>query len=54
MGLFVIICAFIGLACVGAALPETVGKVVIALLKYVVGPVLVFMPVMFVICCVSR
>ena len=54
MGLFVIACTAIGLLCVCANLLEMIGKVVIAVLKYVVSPVLIFMLVMLFIYGMSR
>lgn len=54
MGMFVIACAAIGLLCVCANLLEMIGKVVVAALKYVVSPVLIFMLVMFFIYCAKK
>lgn len=54
MVLFVVACAALGLLCVCANLLEMIGKVVIASLKYVISPVLVFMLVMFFIYCAGR
>lgn len=54
MGFLLVACAVLGLLCVCANLLELIGKVVIAVLKYVVSPVLVFMLVMFFIYSMSR
>ena len=54
MGVILIACASLGLLCVAANLLEAVGKMVVALLKYVVSPVLIFMLVMFFIYCAGR
>ena len=54
MVFFVVACAVLGLLCVGANLLTAVGNVVIAALKYVVRPALIFMLVMFIVYCVSR
>ena len=54
MVLFVVACAALGLLCVCANLLEMIGKVVIAFLKYVISPVLIFMLVMFFIYCAGK
>lgn len=54
MGMFVIACAALGLLCVCANLMEMIGKVVVAALKYVVSPVLIFMLIMFAIYCAGK
>lgn len=54
MGFILVACASLGLLCVCANLLDAIGKVVVAFLKYVVSPVVVFMLVMFVIYCVKR
>jgi len=54
MGMFVIACAALGLLCVCANLLDVIGKVVIASLKYVISPVLIFMLVMFFIYCAGK
>jgi len=54
MGMFVIACAALGLLCVCANLLEMIGKIVVAALKYVVSPVLIFMLVMFFIYCAGK
>ena len=54
MGIILIACASLGLLCVCANLLDAIGKVVVALLKYVVSPVVVFMLVLFAIYCISR
>ena len=54
MGFILVACASLGLLCVCANLLDAIGKVVVALLKYVVSPVVVFMLVLFAIYCISR
>ena len=54
MGMFVIACAALGLLCICANLMEMIGKVVVAALKYVVSPVLIFMLIMFFIYCARK
>ena len=54
MGMILVACAALGFLCVCANLLDAVGKIVVAALKYVVRPVLIFMLVMFIIYCVSR
>ena len=54
MGIIVACCAVLGLLCVCANLLDAVGKVVIALLKYAVRPMLICMLVLFVMYCISR
>ena len=54
MGFILIACAALGLLCVCANLLEMIGKVVVASLKYVVSPVLIFMLIMFFIYCAKR
>ena len=54
MGILLVACAAIGLMCVAANLLELTGKIVVAVLKYVVSPVLIFMLVMLVLCSMSR
>ena len=54
MGIILIACASLGLLCVCANLLDAIGKIVIAALKYVVSPVLIFMLVMFFIYCAGR
>lgn len=46
MGIILIALAVLGFLCVAANLLEVIGKIVIALLKYVVSPVLIFMLIM--------
>ena len=54
MVFFLVACASVGLLCVCANLLEVVGRVVVALLKYVVSPVLIVMLILFVVYCASR
>ena len=54
MGIFLVACAALGLLCVCANLLEMIGKVVVATLKYVISPVLIFMLVMLFIYGMSR
>ena len=54
MGIILVACATLGLLCVCANLLEAVGKIVVALLKYVVSPALICMLVLFVIYCMNR
>ena len=54
MGFILIACAALGLLCVCANLLEMIGKVVVASLKYVVSPVLIFMLIMFFIYCAGK
>ena len=42
MGLILVGCALLGFLCICGNLLEMIGKVVIALLKYVIGPVVFF------------
>ena len=54
MVLFLVACAALGLLCVCANLLEMIGTVVIASMKYVVSPVLIFMLIMFFIYCAKK
>ena len=54
MGIILVACASLGLLCVCANLLDAIGKIVVAILKYVVSPVLICMLVLFVIYCISR
>ena len=54
MGIILVACATLGLLCAGANLLEAIGKVVVALLKYVVSPALICMLVMFAVYCLKR
>ena len=54
MGIFLVACAALGLLCVCANLLEMIGKVVVATLKYIVSPVLIFMLIMFFIYCARK
>ena len=54
MGFILIACATLGLLCVCANLLEVTGKVVVASLKYIVRPILIFMLVLFAIYCINR
>ena len=54
MGMFIIACAALGLLCICANLMEMIGEVVVAALKYVVSPVLIFMLIMFFIYCAGK
>ena len=46
MGFILVACASLGLLCVCANLLDAIGKVVVALLKYVVSPILIFFLIM--------
>lgn len=54
MVIVLVACAALGLLCVCANLLDVIGKVVIASLKYVISPVLIFMLVMFFIYCAGK
>ena len=54
MGIILAGCAILGLLCVCANLLDVIGKVVIASLKYVISPVLIFMLIMFFIYCAGK
>ena len=54
MSIFLVACAALGLLCVCANLLELIGKIMVALLKYVVSPILVFMLIMFLIYCAGK
>jgi len=54
MGIILAGCAILGLLCACANLLDAIGKAVVAILKYVVSPVLICMLVLFVIYCISR
>ena len=54
MGIILVACAALGFLCVCANLLDAVGKAVVAILKYVVSPVLICTLVLFVIYCISR
>ena len=54
MGIILFACASLGLLCVCANLLDAIGKAVVAILKYVVSPVLICMLVLFVIYCINK
>ena len=54
MGMILVACATLGLLCVCANLLDAIGKVVVALLKYVVSPIVIFMLIMFIIYCMGK
>lgn len=54
MMIILIACAALGLLCVGANLLEVIGKIVVALLQYVVKPILIFFLIMFFIYCLKH
>ena len=49
MSFIILACAVLGFLCVCANLLEVIGKIVVALLKYVVSPVLIFTLIMLLI-----
>ena len=54
MGIILIAFASLGLLCVCANLLEVIGKIVVALLKYVVSPIVIFMLASFAFYCMRR
>ena len=54
MGIILVACAALGFLCVCANLLDAVGKAVVALLKYVVSPIVIFMLILFAIYCINR
>ena len=54
MGMILVACAALGFLCVCANLLDAVGKIVVAALKYVVSPIVIFMLVLFAIYCINR
>ena len=54
MGIILVACAALGFLCVCANLLDAVGKAVVALLKYVVSPIIIFLLILFAIYCINR
>ena len=54
MGIILVACAALGFLCVCANLLDAVGKAVVALLKYVVSPIVIFLLILFAIYCINR